>query len=216
MFWTDEVTDAVKLLWLNGHSATMIGRQFGVTRNTIVGKASRMGWRREAATIPMRDSAKWTPDMDAVLRAHANAGATRSTAAADMGLTYNQVLSRTRTLGLKMTDGRSFVMADFSRVTGNGSAASAKAHHLGTAGAPARIVSEEPDPSITGLTVMQIPSRGACRWPLTGTGAMMLMCGQRCGDDVYCGPHLRVAYCAPVMSPARSQRNLERGLRKYA
>lgn len=216
MIWSEENMAAVKSLWLGGMSATLIGRKFGVTRNCIVGKVTRMGWTRAGCTIPARDSATWTDDMDARLRALAEEGASRTTMAVDLGLTYNQVLSRCRVLRLKVKDGRTFVMAEFSGVNGAGSDKSRRLKELAMAGAPARIVNEEPDPNVKGLTCVEMPTRGACRWPLTGTGAAMVMCGQRCGEAVYCHVHWPRAYQAPVMSPARSQRNFERGLRRYA
>lgn len=216
MIWTDEVLAAVKKMWDDGHSCTVIGKKFGISRSSVIGKMHRMGYRRNGPDIPMNPKTLWTDDMDARLRALADEGASRTTMAVDLGLTYNQVLSRCRVLRLKVKDGRTFVMAPFSAGGGNGSVMSRRNHELGTVGAPARIVNEEPDPNVKGLTCVDMPSRGACRWPVSGTGAAMLHCGQSCGDDVYCGVHWPRAYQAPVMSPARSQRNFERGLRKYA
>ncbi len=41
--WTDERISELKDLWVSGHSAGQIGKLWGVTRNTIMGKISRLG-----------------------------------------------------------------------------------------------------------------------------------------------------------------------------
>ncbi len=218
MIWTDQVIDNVKALYLGGLSCTLIGKRYGVTRNTIIGKAHRMGWKRAGATILVRESASWNDALDARLKEMVNDGKTRSVMAAELGFSYNQVLSRCRVLGLKVTDGRVFTLAPFG-ATGascNGSQRSRRLKELGAHGAPAPIINEPADPNIKGLTCVQMPVYGACRWPLTGTGADMVMCGQRSGEDTYCRFHAPLAYQPAVMSPARSQRNLERGVRRYA
>ncbi len=216
MIWTDETVAAVKKMWGEGHSCSVIGRLFGITRSAVIGKMHRMGYRRNGPDIPMRDGAKWTPDMDARLRVLADEGASRTTMAVDLGLTYNQVLSRCRVLRLKVKDGRTFVMAPFSAGGGNGSVMSRRNHELGTVGAPARIVNEEPDPNVKGLTCVEMPARGACRWPVSGTGAAMLHCGQSCGDVTYCVVHAKIAFIPQVMAAARAQRHLERSVRRYS
>jgi hypothetical protein len=215
VIWTDENMEIVKTMWLGGHSATLIGRQFGVTRNTIIGKVSRMGWVREKCTIPLKDSATWTDEMDARLKRMAGDGASRSTMAVDLGLTYNQVLSRCRVLKLKVKDGRVFTLSPFTGAGRSGAENSRRMKEFGIAGAPARIVDEAPDPTMTGLTILQMPNRGACRWPISGSGAGMIMCGAQCGEDTYCGSCRERAYIAPTQSAARSIRSLERGVRRH-
>lgn len=214
MIWTDEQRAKIKDLWLGGLSATLIGRRYGVSRNSIIGVTHRMGLRRDAPTIPIRDSAKWTPEMDAKLRVCVNARLTRSAMADQLGLTYNQVLSRCRTLKLKVVDGRSFTLAPFGKsgASGNGSDKSRRLKELGQQGAPARIIDEPPDPTIKGLTCVEMPSRGACRWPMTGAGVEMVMCGQKPGEHIYCGKHHALAFTPSVVT----SKSLYRAVRRYA
>ncbi len=50
MGWTDDRVEALKKLWLEGHSASQIAKQLGgVTRNAVIGKVHRMGLSGRAA-----------------------------------------------------------------------------------------------------------------------------------------------------------------------
>lgn len=213
MMWTDDILAVMEKNWRNGLSASEVAKVIGggCTRGMVIGHAYRRGWDRAVPSKVGSPQTLWSTAMIATLRTLVKEREARSKIAEIMSLSYDQVVSKVRKLGLAAPDAR--------RYGGQASRAGARASFLQQAaavGAPARIVNEAPDPTITGLTVMQMPSRGACRWPLTGTGASMVMCGQRCGDGVYCPPHAALAFTAPVMSAARSQRNLERGLRRYA
>lgn len=212
--WTDEKRAEVAKLWMQGHSATIIGRRYGVSRNSIIGVVHRMGMSgsRAGPSIPIRDSAKWSPELDDKLRQMAKNKATRQDMADELGFTYNQVLSRTRTLKIEIIDARSFVLAPFSVGGRNGTDAAKRKHQMGQSRAPARIVSEPADPNIKGCTVLTIPARGACRWPLTGSGADLVMCGQRSGDATYCGTHHALAFSAPAITGNQ----LYRSVRRYA
>lgn len=211
--WTDEEKAQVANLWMQGYSATIIGRQFGVTRNSVIGICHRMKLtRREGPAIPMRDSAKWSPELDDKLREMAKNKASRQDMADELGFTYNQVLSRTRTLKIEIIDARSFVLAPFTGAGRNGTDRAKRMKEMGQHRAPARIVCEPADPNIKGCTVLTIPARGACRWPLTGSGADLVMCGQRSGDATYCGQHHALAFTAPAVTG----KQLYRSIRRYA
>lgn len=211
---TDEKKAEVAKLWNEGFSATIIGRRYGVSRNSIIGVVHRMGMSgsRAGPSMPMRDSAKWSPELDDKLREMAKNKASRQDMADVLGFTYNQVLSRTRTLKIEIIDARSFVLAPFSVGGRNGTDAARRRHQLGQSRAPARIVCEPADPNIKGCTVLTLPARGACRWPLTGSGADLVMCGQRSGDATYCGVHHALAF---TPSPVTAK-GLYRSVRRYA
>ncbi len=212
MTWTDEIIEDVKAMWQTGLSCTMIGRKYGVSRSTILGKMWRLGFRRDAPAIPMRDSAKWSPELDDKLREMAKNKASRQDMADELGFTYNQVLSRTRTLKIEIIDARSFGLAPFTGAGRNGTDRAKRLKELGQHRAPARIVCEPADPNIKGCTVLTLPARGACRWPLTGSGADLVMCGQRSGDGTYCGQHHALAFTAPAVTG----KQLYRSVRRYA
>jgi GcrA cell cycle regulator len=47
--WPDAKVQHLKALWDRGLSASKIAAEMGVTRNTVIGKASRLGWTRAKA-----------------------------------------------------------------------------------------------------------------------------------------------------------------------
>lgn len=54
--WTDERTDSLRKLWAEGLSASQIARKMGgITRNSVIGKANRLGLEgRASAAVPRR------------------------------------------------------------------------------------------------------------------------------------------------------------------
>jgi GcrA cell cycle regulator len=42
--WNEAAVERLKTLWFSGFTALEIGRIFGVSRNSIIGKAHRLGW----------------------------------------------------------------------------------------------------------------------------------------------------------------------------
>ena len=52
MNWTEERIELLKKLWAEGHSASRIGKQLGVSKNAVVGKAHRM--KLSARPSPIR------------------------------------------------------------------------------------------------------------------------------------------------------------------
>ena len=45
--WNEDRVNKLKSMWADGYSSGRIAQEFGVTRNTIAGKAHRLGLRRE-------------------------------------------------------------------------------------------------------------------------------------------------------------------------
>lgn len=65
MAWTDEQIDTLRKLWGEGLSTSEIGRQLGVSKNAVVGKAHRLGLpsrpspiKRAVASAPARATRK--------------------------------------------------------------------------------------------------------------------------------------------------------------
>lgn len=55
MEWTDERTNLLKTLWLQGQTASQIAERLGgVTRNAVIGKAHRMGLSSRPSPIRQR------------------------------------------------------------------------------------------------------------------------------------------------------------------
>ncbi len=57
MTWTDERVSELTRLWEAGHSASAIGKQLGVSKNSVVGKAHRMKLQARPSPIK-RDGVK--------------------------------------------------------------------------------------------------------------------------------------------------------------
>lgn len=54
MAWTPEKVEELKALWAQGLSITQIGKQLGMTRNAVVGKAHRIGLEKRTSPIVRR------------------------------------------------------------------------------------------------------------------------------------------------------------------
>ena len=59
MIWTDEMTRQLKDLWAEGISASAIGREIGVSKNSVIGKSRRLGL--EARPSPIVPAGKKNP-----------------------------------------------------------------------------------------------------------------------------------------------------------
>lgn len=49
--WTQQRIDALKSLWLDGYSATIISERLEIGRNAVIGKAYRLGLKRDDSVI---------------------------------------------------------------------------------------------------------------------------------------------------------------------
>lgn len=59
MSWTPERIEELKKLWDQGHSASVIGKMLGVSKNAVVGKAHRM--KLESRPSPIKRDGESTP-----------------------------------------------------------------------------------------------------------------------------------------------------------
>ncbi len=205
--------ERARVLWLGGQSASQVASAFGssCTRSMIIGHVHRRGWERKGPAKIGCPKTIWTKKMETDLRALVKERLSRPAIADRMGMSYDQIVSKVRKLGLDARDGRQ----DTAQVIRAGERSS-RLRELGKLGAPAAPVSEAPDPNVRGLTILQMPARGACRWPVSGAGADMLMCGCRSYDETYCEDHILRAFAPRVQTAARATRSLERSVRRYA
>lgn len=70
MVWTDEKVKLLVQYWESGQSITQIGKQLGMTRNAVVGKAHRIGLAKRASPIMRSDK----PAQPRVAPAHGGNG----------------------------------------------------------------------------------------------------------------------------------------------
>jgi GcrA cell cycle regulator len=61
MVWTPEKIELLKQQWDQGVSITQIGKNLGMTRNAVVGKAHRMGLQRRESPIVRGIASVMTP-----------------------------------------------------------------------------------------------------------------------------------------------------------
>ena len=61
MSWTDEKVSDLMRLWDAGYSASAIGRQIGMSKNAVIGKAHRLGLKPRPSPIK-RSVAKILPE----------------------------------------------------------------------------------------------------------------------------------------------------------
>lgn len=54
MSWTDEKVGELRRLWDTGYSASAIGRQIGLSKNAVIGKAHRLGLKPRPSPIKRR------------------------------------------------------------------------------------------------------------------------------------------------------------------
>lgn len=191
--WNDDNTATAIRLWSEGVSAGDIGKQIGTSRNSVIGKIHRMnlqGGGRASASAPRASNVLWTDEETAELRRLAAEGLTAPQIAARMGIERGRVHNRAKTIGLNITH------EIIERV---------KAPPVKTT------VYEDSSPRPAhGITVVEMPVFGRCRFPIWGTGPDMLMCGEATVPDVatYC-PSCAARAFNPVTKTQKS--SMDRG-----
>ncbi|MCE0743954.1 GcrA family cell cycle regulator [Acetobacter sicerae] len=86
MEWTDETIARLKALWQEGLSTAEIGRQLGITKNAVVGKAHRLGLPARPSPIRRQDgktAAKKTAETGEQAKASAPRRTAKETASAE-------------------------------------------------------------------------------------------------------------------------------------
>ncbi|WP_119169103.1 GcrA family cell cycle regulator [Algihabitans albus] len=172
MSWTPERIDELKRLWDAGHSASEIGKQLGVSKNAVVGKAHRL--KLAARPSPIKRGG----------------GTTRRRPAA----AQRQAAARAATAG-PFAGGAASAMAAAGGSTANGSAPSGKA----VSASP--FVAPEPERGPARARGRARPVRRSlgtqnCAWPIGDPGDPTFhFCGERAvAGKPYCETHCAQAY----------------------
>ncbi|MFA5567997.1 MAG: GcrA family cell cycle regulator [Trueperaceae bacterium] len=208
-YWTPERVELLKTLRAEGHSASQIAKRLGggVTRNAVIGKVSRLGLKRDAASFPTRRPPfLWTQDLDKRLRRAVKDGRTDAEIALELGAPLASVSHRRRVLGLDKRGVYRRPTLVFSRPE------SAAATH-GEVRPP-----EPPDPAdAPGKRTLLTLAFGECKWPMAQVQGEWTFCGeQQAGEGPYCKAHAERAYKPPKPGKAKPTANeLMRALRRW-
>ena len=181
MSWTPERIETLERLWKDGLSCSQIAKALGgVTRNAVIGKASRMGLTgRPAPSKPK--SFVWTDDRVEKLKSLAGT-MPPDQISREMGIPITKIYDKGKRMGLALRVKPKPVEPSPAKVT---------------ARMPTAIMDEpEIDPNARGLLVTEMPAIGRCRFPKSGSSYAMRMCGEPTVPDTatYCPACARRAY----------------------
>lgn len=209
--WTDERTELARRLWSDGYSASQIAKRLGgVTRNSVIGKAFRMGWKHEAPSKPLAKPFLWNDALDARLRAAVEAGDTDAEIAEAFGTVRGVINYRRHRLGLLTNHTRK---APKKPTAVFNTHPKADVSH-GIERAPV-IPKEAAFAGIGKRTTLAIALFGECRWPLECVEDEQTLCGETTLlEQVYCACHAKLA--RNPIQPKGGERDLARALRRYA
>lgn len=184
--WTEKTAgDAVKR-YLEGETASTVGKRYGVSRNAIIGLVHRYA-KRENVVLPHRSPQKRsrapdraqppvTPADLKLIKDGAEAGDTPFQIAAFLGLTAFQVK---QALAKKL---------DMRTVN--------KSRNVPRSPPPARFRTEPSLPMVVGGHLLEdLPFRGACKFAITPDHAKVhFFCSAPADDGPYCDAHRSVCY----------------------
>ncbi len=201
-YWTPERVELLKKLHAEGHSASQIAKRLGggVTRNAVIGKVSRLGLKRDAASFPTRRPPfLWTQDLDKRLRRAVEDGRTDAEIALELGAPLASVSHRRRVLGLDKRGVYRRPTLVFSRPE------SAAATH-GEVRPP-----EPPDPAdAPGKRTLLTLAFGECKWPMAQVQGEWTFCGEQQAEGrPYCADHFTMSIAA-VQPPKPTVKSLRR------
>jgi len=189
MNWTDEMVETASRMWVSGFSARNIGSQLGVSRNSVIGKMSRLGVRSGKSPKPVpgpvreeRQRIEWTGEMLATLERLWSEDYPAATIGAVLGVGKGSVFAKSRRLGLGSRGLRGRNRKSKSR----------KARILAPVKRDELSVEDEPDSF--GLEFVELTAAN-CRWPHGDPADDDFgFCGHGC--DVtrpYCSYHMEVS-----------------------
>lgn len=204
--WSEERTERARHLWVErGWSATQVAKDLGgLTRSAVIGKASRMGWKRDAAAV-LPPAFVWNDALDARLREAVAAGDTDARIAMDLGAPIRSVSHRRDRLGLAKRPIRRKPTLVFNRHP------NADATH----GVERTPTPPTPEPAHGSRTLLTVDFWNECKWPMSGSGFEMTVCGcKSIPDRPYCAAH--EAKSRSPIQPKAKTKDLERSLRRYA
>lgn len=192
--WPEEDTRKLIELWRKGYSAGDCRKLFSgkYSRNSIIGKAHRLGLRRHGDMPPSLNIQNcWSQEKDALLAEHADRGMALSEIAAAMQASPKTILKHAARLGL------SILRPQRGRAEGKQNNAPRKIFSSGYEERIGMGLLGGPIWAGKGMSLAEAPL-ASCRWPFDGNGSDGLprCCGAaRMGiEHPYCPDHARIAY----------------------
>ena len=208
--WSEERTRKAVDLWKLGHTAAQIAQALGgLTRNAVIGKLNRMGFRRSPGFVGNRQfTVPWTTEREDRIRAMWLAGLLDHEIANQLGGTTASAVCHRRKL-------RGWVQgSDDSRPAAT---RQSTAKRVVSIYAAASTPAPKPAPRIEDATQARpwlSLERGECAWIVSGEGADAMVCCKRVKPGKpYCPTH--AARAASPNQPAKVK-DLARSLRRYA
>jgi hypothetical protein len=181
--WTQQLSDAVALLWKQGLSASEIAEKYPpLTRNAVIGKIARMGLAR--AALPGRRTngraSPWTPEAVATLNRLLEQRYTIAQIAVVIGTSRASVQKRMMRTGLQSKS--PYAETNAPRAKRKATWMVPRPH--GPRAEPMPIVEDTPPP--LGAKPWTERAFGECARPVSGFGADTYSCAQPTGGATYC------------------------------
>lgn len=190
--WSGEITEKMLDMWRAGKSAGQIGIALGITRSAVIGKVHRMGLQEGGIARVSSAPAQtlWTKDETAEFLRLADQGMCARDISDRMGIEFQRVRSKASNMGIRLAP-------QPARKTSAPPRPVAKPTLVYDADSPA------PE---RGITVVEMPLLGRCRFPIWGSGAEMRMCGEVTEPDTatYCPGCAVIAYNPTTATQNRS------------
>lgn len=190
--WTEDDLAVVVKMAADGKSAATIGQHFSTTRNAIIGLCTRRGIRLSGGNAFVIDPA-WV----ARLKQHAAAGMTAAEIGALEGMSYDQIRSRARHLGVVLAVRTPMPRQPRRVVPSDVFSTSRASRDAARKAAAKRRVEQRPVVQFTTPSARPVIEARGCRWPLWNADTPFsekLVCGkvQEAGGS-YCPDHASLA-----------------------
>lgn len=185
MTWTADKIATLQRLLADGMQTEEIRRSLSMTRNQIIGKATRLGLKlngvdvRNAKLVKLNDSKR--------IRALYADGMAITNIAKIMKVSANTITGRIeRDIAAGSIPRRPNIVPK------------AQAEKI-MASPVSMLPDRDLDPGVTGVTIMDLTTY-SCRWPLNGAGEDTVFCGEAQDKDCpYCAKHRATAWTGAKM-----------------
>ena len=188
--FTQADDDTLRSMAKDGHSASEIGKALGRTRNSILGRASRIGVRLSAKSTSTWAPKVFTPEEDKAIRAMAAAGVNARQIALRLGMGRDTVASYALKNYIEIVRGK----------TGPPPPPPApppqprQRERLVRIAPPPRLVARREEPVQPRMLTFQDLEPDSCRWPIGDPlTAEFRFCGLHASGGPYCTRHTRAA-----------------------